>query len=310
MNSQMKRTIITFVFLLIGAFTYFVYLNDMKRNAELNLSEKEDSLIIMRSHFLKQIELTEARVSPDGKFFSQTEADSTIRSLTLNGKRFGLFVERSQCEQCWERALAYLEKNVHDIKYMPEPIILVSGYNRRDFQLMLKRHHISFPVYLIDRPWEIENLLYSNQPFYFVLDKDGRMKYIFYPEGMYELMGRECLRHVTAYCFPEATGDNSRSDIELVNPEVDLGTVSLRQKRTVELCIRNNGKNKRRIRNIIPSCNCLLVEDDPETILPGNVGTITVSFLSHNKGQVKREVQVSVEGEVHPYVFKLTGNVI
>ncbi len=310
MNSQTKKFGGILAIILIGIFTYFVYLNDQKRDAEMKLSEKEDTLSIIKSHLLQQIGFTEAVINPETSLYSQVGNDSTIASLTTKGKRFCLYIERSQCEDCWERALAFLERSDSVIKYLPAPIIIASGYNRRDFLLMLERHTIKYPVYLIDRPWEIDNLLCRNQPFYFILEKGGRMTSIFYPEGMYELMGDVYLRHVAKYCFPDSIEKNAKADIEILNPEIDLGTVSLRQKCIVELGLRNRGKNKCRIKNVMPTCNCLLVERVPEAILPGEVEMIKVTFLSNNKGTIKREVQVSMEGEEHPYVFKLTGNVI
>ena len=311
MNTRKKTLGILFLLLfVIGAFTYFVYLNDLKRDAELKLSDMEDSYKMLQSHFLRQISQTEAYIKPDTPLFSPTENDSTLASLTLHGKRFCLYIERSQCEECWERALAYLEKETSNMNYRPSPIILASGYNRRDFLLMLERHHIKYPVYLLERPWEIEDFLSHNQPFYFILEKDGRMKSIFYPEGIYELMGERYLRHITAYCFPDTKDVHTNADIELLNPQVDLGKVPLRQKRIVELRIRNKGKQKCNIKNVIPTCNCVLVEGFPEAILPGETDTIRVSFLSTNKGAVEREVRVTVKGENTPYVFTITGDVV
>lgn len=310
MNTNTKTLGLSLVLLVIGAFTYFVYLNDLKRDAELKLSDKEESYGIMQSAFIQQIELTEARISSETTLYSPTEKDSTIASLAFEGKRFCLYIDRSQCEQCWERTLSFLEKTVSEEKNMPQPLVIASGFNRRELQLLLNRRPISYPVYLIERPWEIERLLKQNQPFYFILESDGRMTSIFYPENLYEQLGKSYLHHVAVECFPDSTTNNAKSGIKLVNPEVDMGEVPIRSKRKVEFAIRNVGKKKHRIISVMPTCNCMIIENTPKVILPGETEVIKVAFLSNNKGQVEREIQVCIEGEETPYVFKLKGTVI
>lgn len=310
MDTRKKTLGITFLLFVIGAFTYFVYLNDLKRDAELKLSDMEDSHGIMQSGFLRQIELTEAYIKPDTQLFSPTEKDSTIASLTLHGKRFCIYIDRSQCEQCWERALSFLEKTVSEEKHMPQPLVIASGFNRRELQLMLNRRPISYPVYLIERPWEIERLLKQSQPFYFILEVGGHMTSVFYPENLYEQVGKSYLHHVAAECFPDSTATLVKSDIKLVNPEVDMGDVPIRSKHKVELFICNTGTKKYHIISVLPTCNCMFIENTPKVILPGETEVIKVVFLSNNKGQVERKIQVNIEGEETPYVFKIKGTVI
>lgn len=310
MNKK-RKNLITIIVSLICVFTLFVYLNDQKRDAELKLSDKEEGFSRLQSHFLQHVEMLSGRIKPETPLYSRNAPDSTIANLSAKGPRFGLYIERAQCEQCWERALAFLEKTVPNISYMPKPIILASGYNRCDLQLTLNRHKISYPVYLLDRPWEIEPLLAANQPFYFILETDGNMRAVLYPEDMYELIGEPYLNYVAKYCYPDSIAAvQSTSDIELINPEVDLGEVPMRKKRTVEVSIRNNGKGKCIIKSVQPTCNCVLVEGYPTAILPGETETIKVAFLSSTTGPIQRNVLVLVEGEKNPYIFKLKGKVI
>lgn len=293
-----------------GAFTYFAYLKDLKRDVEHKLSDMQESYNKMQSHFLRQIEMTEAQIKPETTLYSLSENDSTIASLSFKGKRLGLYIDRSQCEQCWERALSFLEKAVPEEKHMPQPIVIASGFNQRELRLMLGRRPIRYSVFLIERPWEIEQLIRPNQPFYFVLEAGGRIKSIFYPEDLYEQLGKLYLHRVAADCFPDSVETSTKSYVKLVNPEVELGEVPMRSKRKVELAICNTGKKKCRIKNVQTTCNCVLIEDVPKTILPGETEFIKIAFLSNKKGPIERKIQVSIEGEESPHVFKLKGIVI
>jgi len=308
----MKNKIIIGSVVFVALFVYFVHLNDIKMKQQSDLTELKTEHEQLTIEMLQHIKVLKENFNLQTSLYNPIKKDSMIlANLIDKGARIGLFIDRFQCEDCWMRAVAFLKKETKN-NHLLKPFILASSYNQRNFFLLNQRYKMPFPVYLLDRPEEITFLLNENQPFYFVLNQDGTMNYIFYPEGLYEQIGEFYLKSVTQYCFQNAKfpQNHYKSPIALLNPSVDLGKISIRQKKEIIFNIKNTGTNKCSIKNVHPSCNCILLESAPDYILPQQTGKIKVAFLSVVKGQIEREMQFSIDQSQTVYHLKIKANVI
>lgn len=314
MRKEMKKQwIIGGCFLLVGIFTYFVYQNDIRMDQAVKLVELEAGQERLKQFMLQHIQSIEGHVDTNTRLHSLSHKESVLEDVVRDGARVGLYIDRLQCSDCWERALSYMKKVAPTIQHLPKPFVLVGGYNRRDFILLNQTHDIPFPVYLMEHSLPLKHLTSQNQPFYFVLEPGGRLSSVFYPEELYGMMGELYFKTMAGACYreqgPEATVLEPEY-IDLLDEEIDFGQISVRKKKKLTFRVKNTGKRKIEIKNVRTSCNCVLLEATPRYILPGETGLFKVIFLSSSKGYFVREVLFNTNQSNTVYKLRMKGRVI
>ena len=297
------------LFSLVSCFvTLFFYIVDQKDYTEKQLQSRHQEMEDLKLNYLKQIKYSQAKIDARMPIL-YTNSDKHITQLSEivdEGFHLGIYIDKSQCEMCWKRAVVFMKDTLPTLNDSIEPFILVSGYSKRDLQMMLNRNKIKLPVFLIDRPEPLQYLLNENMPFYFVLGHEGVLSSLFFPENVYDAMGTAYLKNAVAYCSVLANSDTSTiTNVVSLNPNIDIGEVKIREKHLVKLQLKNNGGNICKINNVQATCNCVIVDNFPEYIYPGETISIGVRFLSHQKGVVQREIFVSVDGNKSLIKFNL-----
>ncbi len=301
-----RQIIAVSLLVVVAVFTCFVYLNDRWRETEGLLAEKNGAYGKLQSSFLQQIFMTELPCDTTSKLYY--EENGVIENVTLGhlyeeAPRPGVYIDRSQCETCYQRALDFLQKNMTQAGKGRQPIVLLSGFSLRDMQSFKARYRCPFEVYLLEWPLRTVGAIRLDQPFYFLLERAGYLSALFYPEEQYEGLGPLYLERVKTRCG--GRDSLTMKGVEAVHPMVDIGTVALRQEVKTVLRIRNYGKKSRRVKSVRTSCNCVMVLEAPQEIAPGEEGQVKVAFLSTTTGVVQREVVVTIEGEPRPCEFHL-----
>lgn len=293
--------------------TIFFYMVDQKNYTERQLQSRLQEIENLKLNYLKQIKSSQAKIDARMPIL-YTNSDKNIKQLSEivdEGYQLGVYIDKSQCEMCWKRAVVFMKDTLPTLNDSIEPFILVSGYSKRDLQMMINRNKIKLPVFLIDKPQSLQYLLKEDMPFYFVLSKEGVLTSVFFPENVYDIMGTAYLKNAVAYCSVLANSASfSNVNVVPLNPNIDIGEVRIREKHLVKLQLKNNGENICKINNVQATCNCVIVDNFPEYIYPGETINIEVRFLSHQIGLVKREIFVNIDGNNSLIKFNLKATVI
>lgn len=311
-----KRTILFFVFFAILVFTGFSYYNDIRIKQEQELVKQKGDLEVLQNKLLRHIDLIKIRLPLNLPLYDlQKHLFLSLSEIANENSRIGLYIDRAQCESCWQDALAYLNKKTLQIKDMPTPFVLAGGYNVRELKLLSLRYKAAFPMYAIEKYPEMDYLTKSNYPFFFILSPDGIISSVFYPDGGYFQIGEMYFKTMAKKCQKDKPVARTVSTvkipgIELLNPIVDLGEVHMRKKKTAIFSVRNSGNKKCTIKDVRTQCNCTMLESTPKIILPGETAEFKINFLSANKGEVIRAVEFVTDQSTETYELKIKAKVI
>lgn len=296
--------------------TGLIYMQDLVRSKEYELVRLRGDVELLRSAYLDLSGTHVVSQCTDIRVKDRAGDSLLLRSVASDGPRLGLYISRSQCEPCWEEALARLERLMREEKLAAAPFVLADSYNPREFKLLRQRHKSPVPFYSVGREFAIEHLTRPNSPFYFILYPDGTWSSVFYADGLYGLLGDDYFRMAASLCrhnaapLPQAgVPAKKQAGLVLVNSSVDLGKVRLRKKYTAVFRVRNEGDKACVIQHAHPLCNCLSLEEVPHVVLPGDTASFKVAFLSTGKGFVRRSVQFRVKDNPATYLLSVQAQV-
>ena len=113
-----------------------------------------------------------------------------------------------------------------------------------------------------------------------------------------------------------AACDGGTPDIDLPDPEVDLGEVVNGDIKTITVPVHNLGNGELIIKAVTTSCGCTSAELTPDVILAGGMGTLTVTYDSgahgpDEVGPTLRQVFIASDDPDEPeVVFHFTADVV
>ncbi len=105
-------------------------------------------------------------------------------------------------------------------------------------------------------------------------------------------------------------------DIELAEPQTDLGVVTNGEIPTIEIAVRNLGKGDLVIEAVTTSCGCTTASITPEVIPPGATGTLSIRYDSgahgpDEVGPVMRQIFIaSNDPDEAELEFRFTAEVV
>lgn len=98
-----------------------------------------------------------------------------------------------------------------------------------------------------------------------------------------------------------------------LKPETDIkniGDVKENSLTKIAYQIKNSGKKPLVITNIFSDCSCTQATYNKEAILPGDTGTIQLTYNAGTEGKILRVLRVYSNATNNPYQFTLNGNVV
>ena len=313
----MEKKIISYGILgVMSVFTVILYMWDRLQDKERELVRVQGDVELLRSSYLDLSRNCASWITGDIVVRNFAGDTVELRSLASDGPRLGLYIAGNQCESCWKAALAYLERMMHDKEAGRKPFIVAGRYNPREYRLLRQQVEVSFPVYPVCGGEDMARIEAMGEPFYFVLQPDGSWSSVFFPDGLYEVLGDTYFTAVSQ--LMQSTGSRhpiSRQDTDerkglvLLNDKVNLGKVGLRKKQTAVFRIKNTGMEPCIIRDAHPLCNCLSLEKVPHVVAPGDTACFKVAFLSSRKGLVRRSVRFRIEGSSVIYMLRIEARV-
>ena len=113
-----------------------------------------------------------------------------------------------------------------------------------------------------------------------------------------------------------ACGPVGAPDIQLSSDRIDLGTLTNGEVEEFQVDVRNTGNAPLMIEAVTTSCGCTSASVSPQTIQPGQVVTLSVTYDSgaHGPeftGEVERQVFIaSNDPETREVVFNVKVNVV
>ena len=300
-----KENIIIIVIVCLSAFlSFYIYENNKKitQQAEEKVMEKQRKWLAIQAN------------SAIYDFSKVIVSDSTgtavpIMQLAGNGKRIGLYVDNSQCIPCWEKEVNYLKTVMQQNKDLEQPFLVVCGFNARELRVMKKEYAVSFPIYTLLPPLNVEmNFLASRgMPFFFAIQADGVMSSILFPDDAVRPLMNE---YFEAFANSIKKAVKKEEGITLLNSIIDLGQIRPRKKYDLVFSIRNDSKKECILNEVSFSCDCISNRSYPNVILPGETGKITMTFLSTDIGAFQREILVKTNFREEPYKLVFKGAIL
>lgn len=112
------------------------------------------------------------------------------------------------------------------------------------------------------------------------------------------VLATACGNSEQTYKQPELINSKELTDIEWINPNVDLGKINEGQMVEVVFRFKNTGKKPLVIRGVHPGCGCTVANPPAEPIAPGAEGEIKATFDSKGRSGVNHK-SISVDANTN-----------
>jgi len=112
---------------------------------------------------------------------------------------------------------------------------------------------------------------------------------------------------VTGTPYPD---ENNAPEMKMDKVVHDYGTIEKNADGTCEFKFTNTGKTPLIISKCQASCNCTVPTCPIEPILPGNSGTIKVSYGTSRVGIISKQITVYSNAKNSPIILNIKGNVV
>lgn len=274
----------------IAALTFFFIVYNYKQQLDIQTLKSNNAQFKIIKSYIHYTEEVKTPINDDWTFYDSNMKQYTLDDIVAKRSQFCLFIDKSQCEVCWKRALTYLEENTKGTSL--QPIILFSGFLPKDFVRLST--NLPFPCYYVESTIGLEEYFQTSNPMYFILNQAKFIHYVFYPEGMYDAMGSQYLFAITSY-LNTYNHTSPTTMIIAENPQIEIKGLPLRKKASVKLYLQNRGNKSVKIQQVLPSCDCMLIEHYPTVVKAKDKATIDVSFVPDKKGWMQRSVTIILD---------------
>ena len=306
----MKKTIVAISICLVAIFMIVLYYEDQKHAEAFKSAKLKGDMELMKKRLMLHINTIELKF-PDSTYVRDMDDNMIdIKKITEENTRFGLYIDRSQCNSCMDTELEYLFEVSKNRNIKEQFFILAGGLNLRDQKLL--QQEVKYPIYNIEleeHP-EMKILTERRVPFFFIL-QDGKISSVFYPSDLTRiLLEGDYFGNVYRRCSEKNIKKTEyQNTLEFSSPLVDLGKVSVRKKYKVIFKVTNVSSKKCKVYNIMPSCDCIILGENPDEILPGETADFTVYFISTTKGVFSRNISLTTNLQQEPFTLTIIGEV-
>ena len=98
--------------------------------------------------------------------------------------------------------------------------------------------------------------------------------------------------------------------VTLLNKNVDFGKISIADSATIQYKIWNRGDNELKINQVVPSCECTIVDMAKKDIAPNDTLVVRVLFKPEKLGKVKKEILLDVNTATPFHILTFEGEVV
>ncbi len=311
-----KNSIITAFVVVMAAvlFTLVTYYKGIINEHEIKHSKLANAIVRLEDKLLKQVSAIRYTL-PDSTWVYNTRKERVrLASIAEEEPRIGLYIDRFQCESCWQAELGSLTYYLKKESELPEPIVLAANYNIREIKLLAQRNDTSIPMYITEEIAPLQHIGRVRKPFFFVLEPGGVIASVYYPDEQSvesdSIYFSTIARQYRKKAPKTARQPAPEKGFHILEEKINIGEIGLRKKKEVVFRLENNSDKPCDIYDIRMSCTCMMLKSMPQNILPGETGEIRVDFLSLSKGHFSRTIQLTTSYRETPYTLTIQGNVI
>lgn len=126
-----------------------------------------------------------------------------------------------------------------------------------------------------------------------------KIKFLFFCILMI-VLGFVCTKFIQGYYKPQ---------LKLVTDIHDFGNIYKGENASFYIKFKNIGKADLRLTNVEEGCGCTIADWSMNSIAPGEMDSIFVTYDSEIVGTIDRRVTIYSNDSVDPYIFYIVGNV-
>lgn len=242
------------------------------------------------------------------KFISSTEQ---LGVDTLSSKyKILIYIDSIGCSSCklqlteWK---SFIERIDSLTNKSVQFLFLLHPKDVREIKVIAKIKKFNYPLYF-DKNDEINKLnkFPSNISFQtFLLDRNNKVL----------LLGNPISNPKIKELYINKILDKKEiqieeTEIEIENQEIDLGNFDWKEPQEKQVKIKNIGKNKLTILDIVSSCECTVPEYDLKTVSAGEIINLKITFTAEHPEYFERNVIIHCNTKESPIEIKLKGNAI
>lgn len=246
---------------------------------------------------------------PEETVFTVQARDTVPMDVYATTHKVLIYVDSTGCTSCrlqlheWKRFMTEVDSAT---KGRVPFLFFLSPKSLKEARYLTHRDNFTYPI-CIDIANRLDSLNHfpKEEMFHtFLLDADNRVTVIGNPiqnRAVYELYmkaltGRDAKKAVTTI-------------IEAPVHELDLGTLTVGEEKTVSFTLRNVGEHLMIIHNAVTSCGCTAVQFDKSPIRPGKDTEITVTYTAENIGRFNKTITIYANAEGGPLKLRIKGKV-
>jgi hypothetical protein len=97
----------------IAALTFFFIVYNYKQQLDIQTLKSNNAQFKIIKSYIHYTEEVKTPINDDWTFYDSNMKQYTLDDIVAKRSQFCLFIDKSQCEVCWKRALTYLEENTN-----------------------------------------------------------------------------------------------------------------------------------------------------------------------------------------------------
>lgn len=311
----MKKNSLFIAFVAVLAallFTLVTYYNGIINEHEIQHSKQTNSIVRLEDKLMKQVSAIRYTLPDSTWVYNKRKERIRLASIAEEEPRIGLYIDRYQCESCWQAELGSLTHYLKKETDLPAPIILAANYNIREIKLLAQRNNTSVPMYITEEIAALQHIGRVRKPFFFILEPGGVIASVYYPDEQSVESDSIYFSTIARQYRKKAIARHpaTKKGFHILQERIDIGTIGLRKKKEVVFKLENNSDKPCDIHDIRMSCTCMMLKTMPQRILPGETGEIRIDILSLSKGPFNRTLQLTTSCSEEPYILAIQGNVV
>lgn len=302
----MKKIILTILLTLLAvAAVSIVWINQTSGENNKNVVDSLEANLALKKALLEKVNNESIEITSEWEIRDAKMRQTTLETVLNGSPKLCLFIDRSQCDVCWKKAIDFIKENVKG-KDLAQVCILLSGFQPNDIR-QFQTIAAGIPVYyLADMPQELVGKIEKSKTHLFVLENAQMISHIFAPDGLYESIGKEYLE---AFLKLSQQAEGLHHVVKAVNPEIAKDSLLLRKKEVFVLKVENTSSQSVGIAKVTPSCTCIMVQSFPKNIQPHSTSEIKVVLVPETKGWMMRTITVEL-GNGQELEFNIEAHVV